>query len=103
MGQVKAISSRALGNDVGEGGPVPGDLRTAGLLIEVFLFVNGLCQATGCGRVLEPMVRSISSFIFRRTEGDRDLRKYIREAQSWSPFVKELVETCGEHETLGHF
>jgi len=26
-----------------------------------------------------------------------------REAQSWSPFVKELVETCGEHETLGHF
>merc|ERR1712147_431248 len=40
--------------------------------------------------------------MFRRTENDRALRKYIHEAKSRSPFVRELVEACGEHETLGH-
>lgn len=100
--QVKGISSRALGNDDGEGGPLPGDVWTTTLIIEVFLFINVVSVASGFDRLLDPLLRSISAFMFRRTENDRALRKYIHEAKSRSPFVRELVETCGEHETLGH-
>jgi len=101
--QVSSISRRSLGNDDGEGGPVPGDVWSATLIIEVFLFVNALSVTSGCKRFLDPLLRNLSACLFRRTANDRALRKYLRDAVSWSPFVKELVETCGEHESLGHF